>query len=498
MSSRPGFLTLPRELRDTIYGLYIFEPDGYHYDYKSNKLRTSSNRPIRLDFMYTCSTIATEMHNLALGSNVINFSTISTDSELAHRFDYAVRGIHAKTSSILEPLREPAMQRFRTPEMDSKLADRFPRLEPLLHQPPLPSSFVSVFAVDMFRSSWGEPASMYRAFQTYMLELVSKDSDFAEALAEFYHGYVRSMDEFEDDASEDRPTEEMIASWNRNSLELSLKESREKADLVRNGILLSGPEAWAIPSEDRVWEIKKILVPDWAKGQVTEDYVSDLARSYELDEAEEARAFRKFFLWKRIQWRFSAAAAAIHFLGKLSDDTLLGIRKIVLHEDRRSVALPESHAQGLIPFCRQNPHIRIERRVSMWRVLLLENRGVGGIDQELNDLYDWDDQGRQEFYDHSRAHELEINACQWITEASALHAYGMPAGSFTLILDGDPVPELASEAFNIVKEDAAWQIAQMQWYADQSLNPDWIATRSGKKRRVLHVQYISASRQRDR
>ena len=55
----------------------------------------------------------------------------------------------------------------------------------------------------------------------------------------------------------------------------------------------------------------------------------------------------------------------------------------------------------------------------------------------------------------------------------------MPAGSFSLILDGDPFPEQASEAFEIMKDDAAWQIAQIQWYANQSLEPDWITTRNG-------------------
>ena len=44
-------LGLPRELRDAIYYYYVFEPDGYHFDDKSGKLRASRNRPIDLQLM---------------------------------------------------------------------------------------------------------------------------------------------------------------------------------------------------------------------------------------------------------------------------------------------------------------------------------------------------------------------------------------------------------------------------------------------------------------
>jgi hypothetical protein len=68
----------------------------------------------------------------------------------------------------------------------------------------------------------------------------------------------------------------------------------------------------------------------------------------------------------------------------------------------------------------------------------------------------------------------------WITEALALSTAGMPANSFSLVFDGDPVPDRSSEEFDIVKGDAAWQVAQDQWYNQQSVYPDWSDRRSGE------------------
>ena len=77
--TRTGFLDLPRELRDMIYHHYIFEPDGYHYDYESGKLRTSKKCRIYLALERTCKVVAQEMHHLALGSNVLHFWTVDTE-----------------------------------------------------------------------------------------------------------------------------------------------------------------------------------------------------------------------------------------------------------------------------------------------------------------------------------------------------------------------------------------------------------------------------------
>jgi len=82
--------------------------------------------------------------------------------------------------------------------------------------------------------------------------------------------------------------------------------------------------------------------------------------------------------WKQ-HWhklRFSAAAAAAHFLISLSPTNRQHTRKIVVHEDHFSVARPECHAQGLVPFCQENPALRIERRSNLWKTIFMPQLGV--------------------------------------------------------------------------------------------------------------------------
>jgi hypothetical protein len=42
-------------------------------------------------------------------------------------------------------------------------------------------------------------------------------------------------------------------------------------------------------------------------------------------------------------------------------------------------------------------------------------------------------------------------------EAVSLPSLGMPQDAFTLILDGNPRPDLASEMFAVAQQDASWQ-----------------------------------------
>ena len=71
---------------------------------------------------------------------------------------------------------------------------------------------------------------------------------------------------------------------------------------------------------------------------------------------------------------------------------------------------------------------------------------------------------------------------QWITEALALSAAGMPPNAFSLVFDGHPTLEQSFNVFEIVKLDAAFQIAkdlqEERWpetlLDDGDLNDDFI------------------------
>uniref|UniRef100_A0A8H7MYB2 Uncharacterized protein n=1 Tax=Bionectria ochroleuca TaxID=29856 RepID=A0A8H7MYB2_BIOOC len=149
------------------------------------------------------------------------------------------------------------------------------------------------------------------------------------------------------------------------------------------------------------------------------------------------------------KYRYSAAAAAICFLRSTTPDTRARMRNIRICEDLPSVADPSSHALGLIPFCQENPALRIVRRASLWR----------NIFYELQPQYSWQRRVRYlHHYPNSEAHGIALDgrlpvmdigrpvAC-WMAEAGDLSSMGMPAGQYTLDLDGDPFPELMTKVF---------------------------------------------------
>ncbi|KAL8768402.1 MAG: hypothetical protein Q9209_005308 [Squamulea sp. 1 TL-2023] len=466
------FLSLPCELRDTIYYHYVFEVDGYHFNHETGKFRASGNRYIDLALMYTCTSVAAEMHHLALGSNVLNFSTSKVSSATERRkaalFNMYLSHIQCDRSRITDFLREEStFGRYKTQGVDAKITLRYPQFEPLLsllfHSPRRTSWMgdMAYFNEDK-GSSWGEPHSAFRAYQDYIIQIFSGAPDFSKALTEY---------------------------------EKNLPSTTCPCGIIRPPnlqILLSSPEPWIIPSEDQLAHINTVLGNSYAFPFVRSharmkvgilDRVPFALHSF--GEGGSSPPTDKGNPWERVRWRFSAAAAAIHFFKSVSHSTFLTIRKVVLHEDRQSVAHPECHMLGLVPFCLQNPQLHIERRVNLWEVLIGE-RGSNTVHRHA-ELLDYisgrDEDDKRHYYDRYCALFISGACCRWITEASALFAKGIPAHSFSLVLDGDfrgrPVPDQSSEVFEIVKEAAAWQVAQTEWYIERALVPGFRATRSG-------------------
>jgi len=85
----------------------------------------------------------------------------------------------------------------------------------------------------------------------------------------------------------------------------------------------------------------------------------------------------------------------------------------------------------------------------------------------------------EDLFDREATQKVGERCCKWITEAHHLIANGMPAGSFSLTLDGDPALDQSSELFEIVKKDAAWQTALSQRYAEESLDLTFDKIRRG-------------------
>jgi hypothetical protein len=162
-------------------------------------------------------------------------------------------------------------------------------------------------------------------------------------------------------------------------------------------------------------------------------------------------------------FRYSAASLAIRFLQSLHSDSQSQFRTITLLEDKASINNPPSHVQGLIPFCRRNPRLHIERALNLW---------TAGICFGMP------------FIQGVRATMITRSLGGWIIEALELRDRGMPDGSFRLTLDGDPIPDMASQISGAVKRDASRQAALDICFDRHILplpRPSWF-TREGRLR----------------
>lgn len=247
-------------------------------------------------------------------------------------------------------------------------------------------------------SSWGEARSTMRQFINCVLQLTSTHEKFAEVAKRYYKF--------------DRQAPLQIVSVS--------------------------PEPWIIPSETDLMRMAHVMDMD--------------PKVYE--EAED-----DCHPYRHLKNRLSAAAAAIHFLSSIPGKARLQIRSILVHEDQLAGSFPESHALGLIPFCQENPRLRVERRVNLWKTVFAEHglsRSPGLPSARVTGLL-----------------------TPWFHEALALKAAGMPAASFALVFDGSPTQERCAEIFEkVVQRDIAWQHAWDEWYLQRhSHGPDYLLRR---------------------
>ncbi|KAK0744514.1 hypothetical protein B0T21DRAFT_280526 [Apiosordaria backusii] len=172
------------------------------------------------------------------------------------------------------------------------------------------------------------------------------------------------------------------------------------------------------------------------------------------------------------KFRFSAAAAAIHFLSSLPANTRKYMRRICLREDRVSVAHPECHIRGLVPYCLENPALRIERRASLW-TNLFQACAWGSAGGQFKDPFDWPF-GLIDWMGHWGGPFGDVDedlpadhatrpVALWMAEAS----HPDIPDSVSLVLDGDPTRERSADVFReAVQRDAAWQTAMERRFID--------------------------------
>ncbi|RSL47054.1 hypothetical protein CEP54_013593 [Fusarium duplospermum] len=412
-----SIVTLPYELRYEIYKHYFTLDDGYVFQPGPGKLTTVDGRPIDLELVYTCRLIAQEAKDLPLRFNTISFSTVYHPewSAWAGRFHYQLDLQASMRSKLLL-----SMTRQVTPDMYAQIALKFPRFVPMLKEArehpapraPFRYDYEFEFDVGVYRClsqgqdqwpEWRERASMVNQAVAYTLRLISQGQG------------------------------QRVAAW--------VEEEAATQDIL--GFLDKAYEPWDIPSKSELTAIGSELDDKRVWGRMNRWHKED----------DEKRRYREKF-------RFSAAAVAIRFLNSLSIHTRLQLRKMVVHEDHVSVAHPQRHAQGLIPFCRENPRLRIERRVDVLNAIIQQT--------ELGHLSSLPISSRDEpnfRYRISYSCITEVVA-DWLLEGLATVDAGMPADAFTLVLDSGPATDLCSDIFQrTVHHGLAWQTALERCYS---------------------------------
>ncbi|KAI4652689.1 uncharacterized protein J4E79_008996 [Alternaria viburni] len=388
---------LPRELRDLIYYHYLYNEAGLTYNFYTNKLH------VNLSLMYTCRAAALELRGLALRLNKVVFCTTYPNATRATSgiFHKAFDKLHVLKFDLLN-LQAPHLM---TEAIKKEVSLKYPQFSPVL----------ATLGTGYCRSTLGEPASTFRDFVHFTLNLL----------------YDRKYN----------PT-------------LGGKRSERR----RRSLRKINPEPWSTPNEGRL--------PRGQEGEFgysTRCYRRDLAVTLDRELQQLADVTVTPDRVERVKYCLSAAACAIRFLRSLRAETREHVRNVELIENRESIAFPECHGRGFIPFCREQPKLRVHRRVSLWRNVFPVTTGlsysIGG--QRLKD-------------DRLVSSYVSSAVAKWMAEASALPSLGMPEGSFKLTLECDSAPEETTEVFNVVQRDAAWQTALDLSYARHLLpQPDW-------------------------
>ncbi|EWG54036.1 hypothetical protein FVEG_12339 [Fusarium verticillioides 7600] len=407
MSSSP-FLSLPPELRHMIYKYYYTTAEGYFLQPISRKLVAADRKPIDLALIYTCRLIAYETRNLPLLYNNITVSTVY-DPKLrpwAGRFDYLLFAQFQKQVSLVLILGNW----FLTEEMWVRIEQTFPWFVPQLRDA-LHQHRHGSHRIDLTRfTDWG----LSNSFNYSAAPFVRKSYGLS-ALCEALEFTLRAL----------------------------AQGRTEKFDTIVEYELLD----WEYYGSDRLLNFLDKCFKPWDVPHT--DVLAEMGRKFGDDHlwptlgAWEPNRFHT--REHRTKFRISAASAAIGWLNKLPANKRICIRDMVIVEDYPSVGRQECHAAGLVPFCRENPQLRINHRVSMLsvifsRALLIRAGSFGSLAN-----YAEHEIGAEAFDQANQVSFYEI--AEWLAEIVSLPKAGMPNESYTFTLDGEPMAFICSRIF---------------------------------------------------
>ncbi|CAI0655377.1 unnamed protein product [Colletotrichum noveboracense] len=411
------FFNLPREVRDLIYAQCVHSNGGYILDFDKNKLKRANGESIDLTFMLTCKRIAREAMGIALSTNTLKFLAVCSEKHrvTAGRFDNFLNILHQW--------------------QDAKVNDIFPD---------------TIIIPD---DIWNE-----------LSEINPKFAPYVELLKQRPNAWQVSEDGRRQLVSNPKPTigppgscgetPSIFRKWVHSVLQTLWKHRHRFGE--EDFALFEAGLGWG-PGSFRKAQISSLVnvnLDPWeipSSPKTVDDLIQSLGETFEhrFSETWDSSLNGDPYDKSQIKHHYFAAAVAIRFLTSLPLACRLSIRNIVLDENRYAVGRAESHGLGLIPYCQENPRLRVERRASMWRTVFQSMTG----NREPGHTVPYKNQEMEHLY----APSISDSVAVWVLEALELERAGMPAGSFSLVFEGDSIcPQIFR---NVVQRDAAWQAA---------------------------------------
>ncbi|KAF5981402.1 hypothetical protein FBULB1_4799 [Fusarium bulbicola] len=135
------------------------------------------------------------------------------------------------------------------------------------------------------------------------------------------------------------------------------------------------------------------------------------------------------------------------------------LRKLILNEDSISVGFPESHAIGMIPFRKENPKLHLEQRIDVWHHIVTHSRRPTAY-RLANMYFERSEPEAGEFYslDDIFGPGQDSDFTNWVVHGLEVVKAGMPEGSWSVVFDGEPDLNLATDLFTtLLKRTIVWQ-----------------------------------------
>ncbi|KAF5660165.1 hypothetical protein FHETE_9139 [Fusarium heterosporum] len=466
MPRKTNLANLPPEIRHEIFSNYFQVEGGYVCD--GDRLHTADGAPIDLSLRYTCRSIANDTKHLPLAANIIKFTTIhrkewrslggclnlasSCYFVLLQAFVFHLAQYIPHESWPLIDLKCPAFRR--------KLQRAEASHQILMHDDDgdnaedetQPCPFVSrhfwahVGAVEKYSLlHYTDYGCIYRhpdhRFPIHKLWGAAEDLFEVQAALSFCLRLIAETNPAEFTSHVYAALPHWAGRYSANDF-FNLKFDH-----------------WTIPSQSEVAHVIKLLgigdfvweLPDMWSYEPPSFYYqgseSSRPRRYlTIEDVRQADPGRHLSQRGREKVRFSATAIAIRFLKRLPANQRTRVRKLILHEDFPSVNVPSVHARGLIPFLRENPLLRVERRVS---VLGCAADIIGWLRPDVLGLE------REHNFKGIDNCDLKKRLSSWLLDALVMADLNLPPKSFTLLLESGGNAEYCTELFQVLHRHVA-------------------------------------------